>query len=170
MKKSITSKLYVIMIICLVNMFLTQGKLQAQSLNFTGKWIIDKSKVNFNSLPERAIPNAFSIQQLNDKIIIDRTTITDDGDANIVEELPSDGTPSKITNKVGNVRLTSVKWRPDHKSFLLTCHNTNSKGELIMDINESYSMNGDSKTLIVDRVVVIDGGNTYSLKGFYQRQ
>jgi hypothetical protein len=102
----------------------------AQKTSFSGTWIINKSKINFGGAPEWVLSKGFTIDQQNDKIIIERVMFNEKMEEHgYTEKLPFDGSVSRITIYTGGKRNSSIKWNDDEQILALNTQRCQRKHE-----------------------------------------
>src|SRR5450631_4391987 len=121
----------------------------AQKTDYTGRWLIDKQKTDFEGARavEWVVPRIISIDQHTDKLILTRT-LTDSllTDKRPIEEVLSfDGTPFKRIVPPGPQVVTSLHWLND-QSFKIGRKGTQT-------VTETWTLEDSGKTLIIVRAV-----------------
>jgi hypothetical protein len=138
----------------------------AQKINFSGSWLINKTRTDFigSRAAEWVVPKTLKIDQQADKLILIRMSID-----NQLQDLPPvsetlafDGTAFQRTQASGLAVTTSLHWL-DNTSFTLTRKGTN-------ETEETWTLEDNGKTLVVDRNVEQADGSKYEIKCYYDKQ
>lgn len=136
-------------------------------LDFSGTFLINKSKTDFGKAPSYVIPVAFSIVQTGDTIIISRMYVASPGGQNVLTDTLSTGRTSKI--KSGMVDYTSVLyWNKDKNQFTINRQVSLGNDKVVGTIAETCALEENGKTLVLDKSV--QGGVHYNIKGYYDKQ
>jgi hypothetical protein len=83
------------------------------------------------------------------------------------ETLPFDGTTTETITYGDNKRMVSMKWNFDNKGFMLSVRLAPSDGPSGTDFTETWSLENDGKTLVIDRIPA--QANGYALKAYYDK-
>jgi len=138
----------------------------AQKTNFSGNWLINKTRTNFSraSAAEWVVPKTIKVDQQAAQLIL--TRISTDGQlqqlAPITETLAFDGTPFQRVPASGATVTTTIHWLGD-TSFTLT-----RKGAA--SATETWTLEDNGKTLVIDYSVDQADGGSYKIKCYYDRQ
>jgi hypothetical protein len=131
----------------------------AQKANFSGNWLINKSKVDFGEAPEWILPRSFKIVQTADRLFISRILLKGD----LTEQAPINDTLSFDGSAFKNpLEAVSIHWLND-QSFTL---NRKSNSE----VNETWTLEDGGKTLVINRDVKQSNGMQYQIKSVYDKQ
>ncbi len=137
----------------------------AQRTDFSGMWILDKSRTQFGDAPEYVLPRYYKVDQQSSKIILSITTVDQQSkdEPTVVDSLGFDGVPFERKSTSGLI-ASSLKWNND-RSFTLT------KKSQKVNITETWTEEDNGKTLVCDRSVEQTGnGFKYNIKGYYTKQ
>jgi len=136
----------------------------AQKANFSGNWLIDKSKTNFDHAAEWVVPKIIKVDQQAGKLILTRINIDNQQQEQtpVTETLAFDGTPFQRTPTAGNTVTTTLNWQND-QSFILVRNGTQTA-------TETWTQENNGKTLVVNRVVALADGRQYTIKCYYSKQ
>lgn len=143
----------------------------AQTPNFTGKWLLNKSKTDFGQAPEFVLVRSYTVSSTEKAITIERIAL----DPQMVEHpatdtLSFDGKEASSTTYSGSKRTASFKWNDDKKSFTILSNSINKEGNPGAKVTDIWSLSPDNKTLTVERTVVNADGSSYPIKGIYDKQ
>ena len=141
----------------------------AQKADFSGKWNISSKKTDISQVPDWLPTRSFEIKQKNDEITIAAKFYDDQMTQHYyTETLPFDGTEVETITYGDNKRFVSLKWRFDDKSFTLSVRPATSDGSTSADFSETWSLENDGKTLVVERNAT--QANGYHLKAYYDKK
>lgn len=135
----------------------------AQKSNFSGGWLIDKTRTEFGKAPESVIPRSMKVDQQADKLMLSRINLNEQlaEQPATTETISFDGSPFVRNAATGKV-TTTLSWLDD-QSFKLT-----RKGS--MTATENWTLEGSGKTLVINRSVEQADGFKYEIKCYYNRQ
>jgi len=143
----------------------------AQTTNFSGTWVIDKQKINFNNAPEWILPIKFVINQEQSDMEIQTTMANKDLVQTAVnQKLAFSGQITESSTASGGKLLTSIKWSNDQRSFVLSAQSYLLGEQSALKLTEAFSLTDDGKTLVADRSVEQPDGSKYKIKAFYDKQ
>jgi hypothetical protein len=138
----------------------------AQKINYSGNWLINKSKTDFEKsrAAEWVVPRTLKIEQAPDKLTLTRINVNAQLEEQpaIVETLSFDDTPFQRKSGDATTVTTSLIWTSD-ESFTLT-----RKG--VSTASEIWILEDGGKTLAVDRSVEQADGGKYKIKCYYDKQ
>lgn len=147
------------------------ANLNAQSVNFSGTWMINKEKIEWGQAPEYVLPRRFTVQQNKKDINFLRTVLDNQlGEHDYTERLSFDGTEQTTVIYSGAKRTSSLKWNDDKKTFTISTSNINPNQQGSNKITEIWSLIDDAKTLVVDRHVEQPDGLKYDIKAYYDKK
>lgn len=135
----------------------------AQKTNFSGTWLINKAKTDFNAAhaAEWVVPKIIKVEQQADKLTL--TRISTDNQLRdqppVIEILDFDGSPFQRTSS-GSQVATTLHWLTD-ASFGLT-----RKGTQIA--TENWTLTDGGNSLVIDRNVETSTGS-YAIKCYYNK-
>ncbi|HZY37571.1 MAG TPA: hypothetical protein VFE53_13030 [Mucilaginibacter sp.] len=140
----------------------------AQKTDFSGKWNLNLKKTDLSRIPNWLPTRSFEIKQKNDVITIEAKMYDDQMDQHYyTETLPFDGTTTETITYGDNKRMVSMKWNFDNKGFMLSVRLAPSDGPSGTDFTETWSLENDGKTLVIDRIPA--QANGYALKAYYDK-
>jgi hypothetical protein len=141
----------------------------AQKTDFSGKWELDMRTTDFERVPEWLVPKSFEVKQKKDVIIFEVKIYDNQGVQHYYTETISfDGTTSETITYDNNKRMASLKWNADNKSFVLSVRPVTSDGQTGFDFTETWSLENDGKTLVVNRIAT--QANDYNIKAYYDKK
>jgi len=135
----------------------------AQKANFSGTWLLNKTKTNFGTAPEWVLPKTVKVDQQADKLTITRINLDQQlkEQAPIAEILTFDGKPLQRTLDNGATVTTTVHWQND-QSFNLSRRSTQI-------IEEAWTLQDNGKTLVIDHSVEQANGVKFTIKCYYDK-
>jgi hypothetical protein len=141
----------------------------AQKTDFSGKWNLNLKKTDLTRVPNWLPTRSFEIKQKNDFITIEAKMYDDQMVQHYYNEtLPFNGTTTETVTYGDNKRSVSLKWNFDNKSFTLLVRPTTNDGPTGADFTETWSLENDGKTLVVDHIPSQLNGYTY--KVYYDKK
>ncbi|HTD99041.1 MAG TPA: hypothetical protein VK668_07120 [Mucilaginibacter sp.] len=147
------------------------NNLFAQATDFSGKWQINKTKTDFDHLPESVIPQIYIVSRGKETIVIERKTIdTSRNEHKSIDSLSFSGKVMTAILYNGTRRTVTLKWADNEHIFLITATSVYKDGNPGPKYIDAWSLADNGKTLIVDRHVDQSDGSTYSLKAYYDKQ
>ena len=137
----------------------------AQKTNFTGKWLINKSKIDFGQAPEWIVPKSIQIEQGTDKITVTKTNLNPELKdlVPVTDRLTFDSKPFERTTAAGLLVTSSLKWLND-SSFTISLKTTKQQA------TETWNLEDSGKTLTINREVEQTDGLKYTVRCFYDKQ
>jgi hypothetical protein len=135
----------------------------AQKTNYSGTWQIDKSKTQFGDAPEWVIPKIIKIDQQTNKLVLGRVSLDEklQEQAPITDTLSFDDKPFQRKDSITTV-VTTLNWT-DNNSFTIKRNGHNIA-------KESWSLEDDGNSLVIDRKVEQPDGFKYNIKCYYKKQ
>jgi len=171
MKKATNSIYKKAITITLLFMAVMVSSLRGQSVNFTGSYQISETKTDFGDAPHSVLPAKLTISQLKDRLTVQRITVDSNKQETVNSEtLKFDGSKTETTLKSGNKRTASLKGSANQNSFTIDSRSVTPDGKLNTQINETWTLEADGKTLVLTRQVEQGNGLKYTIKGYYDRQ
>jgi len=143
----------------------------AQKTNFSGKWNLNLQKTDFKRAPDWLMPKSFEITQKNDALVIEAKVYDKEGIQHYyTETLSFNGTTKETIIYAEYKRVVSMRWNDDNKSFVLSVRliNENEDNPSSSDFTETWSLENDGKTLVVDREAT--QANEYSVRAYYDKK
>jgi len=141
----------------------------AQKTDFSGKWELNLRKTDFKQAPEWLVPRSLEVKQKTDAIIIQARIYDKEMVGHYyTETLSFDGTTRQTATYGSNKRTVSLKWEYGDKSFVLSVHAVTDGADAGSDFTETWSLENDGKTLVLDRVATQYGD--YSIKAYYEKK
>ncbi len=136
-----------------------------QKTDFSGSWLINKSKSDFGDAPEWVLPKVLKVIQSSDKIIIITTQLNEDLREKdpVADTLGFDGKGFDRISSTGNQITSNVKWINDQS---LQIDVRSGKRHVV----ETWTLQDKGKTLVENREVEQANGLTYTLKACYDKQ
>jgi len=136
----------------------------AQKTNFSGNWVINKSKIEFGQAPEWVLPKSLKVEQQSERIVVSRTNIDQQlaEQSPIVDTLSFNGNPFQRAQSSGPIVTSTMHWLND-QSLTLTRKGSSTT-------IETWTLDDSGKTLVVNRSVEQSDGLKYTLKAFYDKQ
>lgn len=142
---------------------------RAQKNVFSGKWVLNLRKTDFKQAPDWLLPKSLEVTQKNDAIIIQARVYDKDMVGHYyTETLPFDGTSRQTATYGSSKRTVSLKWDYGDKNFVLSVHAVTDQDDTGTDFTETWSLENDGKTLVLDRVATQYGD--YSIKAYYDKK
>ncbi len=138
--------------------------------NFSGTYVINKSKIDFGKAPEWVLPSAFEVVQNGDKLTISRTTVDQAGKETTRKLDFQPGQATDYTTSSGDKNECLVAWAGDHSSFTLSVQSTKADGSAGQNYKEVWSLADNGHTLIIDRQVAQANGMKYAIKAVYDKK
>jgi hypothetical protein len=136
--------------------------------DFSGNWMVNKSKTQFGNAPEWILPKWFSVEQKQNAISIERTQADDSmKQRSFKESLSFDGTESTSETYKHAKIMSILKWNEDGKTFSLSAHSLDENNKAGASYSEVWSLEDNGKTLVIDRDVTQANGYKYNIKAFY---
>lgn len=143
----------------------------AQKSNFSGTWVVNKQKINFNDAPDWILPTKFVVDQEQGRLILARTIPDDQSrESESKADLLFGGQINESVTSTGLTVKASMTWNKDSSSFTFSSHVIDSTGKPIAKISENWFLLNNGQTLMIDRFVEQDDGYSYNIKGFYEKQ
>jgi len=143
----------------------------AQKTNFSGKWNLNLQKTDFKRAPDSIVPRSFEIMQKNDAIVIQAKVYDKDRLQHYYSETISfDGSKQETIIYADYRRIVSISWNADNKGFVLyvRLRNEDEDNPSSSDFTETWSLENDGKTLVVDREAT--QANDFSIKAYYDKR
>lgn len=149
---------------------LTTARAQAQSPDFSGKWQIDKAKTNFGRAPEYVLSHALNVTQTNSGLTVDRTQLNAKGEEkHYTQTLRFDGKSTQTITSNGNMETDSLQAHSGESLTLGTSSRTPA-GAPILNAAETWTLEDNGHTLVIDRKVQQSNGMKFGIKGYYDKQ
>lgn len=149
---------------------LTSTRAQAQSPDLSGKWQIDKTKTNFGRAPEYVLSHALNVTQTNSGLTVDRTQLNAQGEEkHYTQTLRLDGKSTQTITTNGNMETDSVQAHSSDSLTLGTSARTPA-GAPILNATETWTLEDNGHTLVIDRKVQQSSGMKFGIKGYYDKQ
>ncbi len=135
----------------------------AQKTNFSGSWLVNKTKTDFGKAPESIIPKSIKVEQQSDKLTLTRINLNDalEEQPPITELLSFNGQPF-VRNHASGTVTTTLNWLDDQSFKLIR------KGSVTA--TETWTLADNGKTLLIDRNVEQPDGFKYETKCVYDKQ
>jgi len=147
------------------------GTVKAQT-NFSGSYSLDKQKTDFGPAPQWILPQAYTITQQGANLIIIRDMLDPQSQQHRdTLQLKADGSVFQNASYSGKKQSFTLAWSTDQKSFTLTLHSVTPAGEPFLNMTETWSLDADGKTLVIDRNAdQVSIRSKYSIKAYYTKQ
>ncbi len=126
-------------------------KKKGNNADFTGTWILDEEKSNFNNIGAGSQPVKIEVVQQNQEIRLKKTNIVEFADDIVTEEvLPFNGT--EVKSEFRNFpRIATAKWIAGTDTLAIssrvTFNNNGKTTDMITD--ESWSLQPDNNELVI---------------------
>jgi len=142
--------------------------------NFNGTYTINKSKTDFRTdagqAPDWVLPVKFKVTQSGNNVTIVRTIVDDRGVQSDRTYIFAGDTPSDITTAKGSKIHTTLQWNADKTAFTLDTKIADIDPQSSENFTEVWSLNNDSKLLVLDRnEEQLGNGLKYHIKGYYEK-
>ena len=145
----------------------------AQKTDFSGNYLINKSKTSFDDKPEWVLPKSLRITQATKSTIISRVRLNEQLQERpaLADTVSFDGKPSKMPPVQGTdtKQTIALKWIND-KMFEVNIQVITADGKPDGSIVETWTKEDSGKTLVVKRDVELGSGFKYTIKGVYDKQ
>jgi len=143
----------------------------AQTSNFSGTWLINKTKTEWANVPVWTQPFRFEVTQSGDKLTINRRAFDEQGNElkPLKDEMSFGGTASETTTSTGLTRRTTIVRNADKETFTLIANSIAPDGQSGLKATEVWTLADGGKTLIIDRTIEQANGLKYSIKLFYDK-
>jgi hypothetical protein len=138
---------------------------QQQKADFSGSYVINKSKVDFGGAPEWVLPKTLKVFQSSEKIVVITTLLDDDLKemAPVSDTLGIDGKGFDRKGSSGSQITSSVKWINDQS---LQINVQSGKRHVV----ETWTLEDNGKSLSENREVEQANGVKYNMKAYYDKQ
>lgn len=142
----------------------------AQKTDYSGNYVINKSKIDFGQAPEWILPKKIQIIQGKGQMIIIRTLLNQqmEEQASVTDTLSYDSTPF-LDNQRTPKRRTRLKWQRE-QSFVVTRESIGADDKLLVSGTEICTLEDGGKTLVINRSIEQADGMKYSIKAVYEKQ
>jgi hypothetical protein len=140
--------------------------------DFSGKWVINKDKVEWGQAPVYVLPYSFEIKQKKLNLTIQRTVIDDKENKNqYTEEFNNKRQDSVVVSTSNSMRkIYRFQWNDDHRQFTVGSQNILADGTRGNTSTETWSLDEAGKTLQIRRDVKQADGFEYTITGYYDKQ
>jgi hypothetical protein len=143
--------------------------LAAAKVNFTGTWVMDKSKSE--GVPA-GVEQTMTLTQSDDKLTLENKITTDEGDLTVSDTYIINGKEVEFTQKV-NDQLSkgkrTAKWLADGSGFESTEEITREAGDgtqVALQVTRQWVMAADGKTFSVEMSVKGPNGTQHTKRIF----
>jgi hypothetical protein len=157
-----------------VSMLLLFGA--AQIINrpdFTGKWIINLSKSEFDDSPLYTAPKQLEIKQLANYLEMKQIVIDGFGqDSTMRVKLWMDGKSSEMQTADQRTRIYRTTWSKDDQ-VMTEDYSSSYSGDSQREeyhTTEQWKLTPDGKGLQLEKHVQVDNGSGYTVKAVYDKQ
>jgi hypothetical protein len=136
--------------------------------DFSGKWILNINKSEFDNIPQYAAVKQFNVRQENDSIDIERITIDANGEEATSREVVSlDGKPCTLVLSNGKSKTSSITWFDSQKEMKTVSSYSapNNPNNIEYILSQVWSLDG-SKTVLT----IILTAPEYTIKCVYDKQ
>jgi hypothetical protein len=173
-----TLEKHIIKLVCFIALFIA-FKVNAQTVNFSGTWQLDKTRTSFKTsirnmvgtLPEYVLSRALRIVQTSSSLIIDRTNLTPMlEEKHYIQQISFDGKSSQTLSATGNTEADSLDRKSNKTTLVIGITTTTPTGDPSFNVIETWSLADDGRTLVIDRQVEQHDGTIYEIKGYYNKQ
>jgi mannan endo-1,4-beta-mannosidase len=122
---------------------------EAKPINFSGRWVLDEDRSNFDNLGTASQPTKLEIRQDGDTVDIKRTMISEYSDRTVMEQrLPLDGTEQEFKPPFGNAPM-KVSARLSGKKDTILIDSKMSFGNRDFVTSEKWTLQDNGKTLAI---------------------
>lgn len=165
--KSLLTMSTAILIVAVFSAF--QGNKIVQEVNFTGTWLLNKTKSEFNNLPAIVASQKVIVEQKKDKLKVQSIN----GEAPNDYAYTFDNKPSETIHPNGRKSTSSVQWSEDKQSLYrnLSVSTVGDQSKEEYKRAEVWTLTEDGKVLVISQVVTPSNGKPgYSFKAVYDKQ
>jgi hypothetical protein len=141
--------------------------------DFSGTWNIDVSKSDYGNQSQNAMFKILAVKQTKDSLITEGTRfVTQVNELLVVSRYATNGNAAEAV--LSNNRTMSAKLEWDAAGKKLTRHSTYSLpgNDAVVDYRseETWELSGDSKQLLIERIIYFHNGTQTVLKVVYEKQ
>jgi len=145
--------------------------LGGKKTDFSGTYVMNKTKTNLGPAPEWILPRYIKVEQQKKTVVIARTGLNQQLEEQppVADTLAFDG--AAFVRKVGgnNVVSSSLNWNTD-TSFEIDRKTINDMNIAVSTLKESWTLEEEGKTLVINREVVQANGKAYQTRAVFDRQ
>ena len=142
----------------------------AQRIDFTGTYQLDKTKTSFGAAPKYVLTTSFLISQNSGTISISRTILSQELQLQkaISDTLSFSGSEFVGISILGNKVLTKMKWL-DEAKFQIDKITLDKSNQQLSKVFETWSTTSDLKAIKLIRNVEQLNGLKYMIIGYYNK-
>lgn len=155
-----------ICLICTLNSF-------GQKSDFSGKWKLIEQKSITGTLYENGVSKKMLVNQNNDKIVIEKTTLSQSNtDAITNETFFFDGKPFETVTASKRMKIITMKWDDSKKRFIAVASLKNAidKEKEDMKITDIWMINGEEKLILIRKSENYLNGEIWESKSVYEKE
>ncbi|MES2107951.1 MAG: hypothetical protein V4577_04355 [Bacteroidota bacterium] len=142
----------------------------AQTVDFSGTWKVNKETSDPGGLSINSIPIELVIQQDKNQLVIARTSTNVKAEIKKDREvLKTDGSVSSHSLADSTTKKSVAKWNEDHKTLAETATYTDTNGKEVKAVKKTWAVLADGKTLHISVAMTVDGED-YTLEEYFDKQ
>jgi len=146
---------------------------QEKTNDYSGTWVINIPKSEFNGAPEYTASKRLIITQTEKNVTIIKASVSDAGtDSAATENFAIDDAPFKVIDGNKQTRTSTITWTVPRQILTETTHISfpNDPGTEKFQLADTWYLTDNNKTLTIRKVVKVYNGSGYTVIAVYEKQ